>query len=440
MRPGWMGGEVSAFRPFAPLGVRLMLSVWLLGGWACPGRSQTVAYHNDFQSGAWGGEKAPGVTAVWSPASTDTTPSGRIFLGQFGAGTVTLSMANLPAHSQVNVAFDLYIIQSWDGSEAYAGPDVWELAVTGGPTLLRTTFSNWDDIGGITYNQAYPGSYPADDYPPRAGAVEVNTLGYLWAGMAMDSVYSLSFTLPHTASSLQLSFSAIGHQAIGDESWGIDNIRICVSDAPPARLPADAKKLTDGSAVAVADCVVTAIFGDSFYIENPDRSSGIRVKAATGLVALGQKVRVQGAMRTDLDFERYIQADAAGASVTGFGWVRPLAMGNRWLSGSDFFYDPAFGAGQRGVADAIGPNNVGLLVRTFGLVTAVEADGFYIDDGSHRLSPSAGQGVKVLSTSLNKPAVGRVVAVTGISALYSYRGVTYSAVRTRTQSDIVFCD
>ena len=87
---------------------------------ACPPAG--VVYANDFEAGA-GPE--------WSSPLTRTTPSGRRFLGEFGAAAVTLSLACLPAHTQIDVALDLLVIRSWDGNEATLpdhggpiGPDV----------------------------------------------------------------------------------------------------------------------------------------------------------------------------------------------------------------------------------------------------------------------------------------------------------------------------
>lgn len=156
---------------------------------------------------------------VWPVARTDITPSGRGFLGQFGAETVLLMLGDLPPHTEVTLAFDFYAIETWDGNDAYWGPDIFDLRVDGGPTLLHTTFANAD------LPQAYPDAYPGGDNPPHSGASEINTLGYRtdegWWG---DSVYQFSFTFAHTGSTLKVSFAGIGLQDLFDESWGLDNV------------------------------------------------------------------------------------------------------------------------------------------------------------------------------------------------------------------------
>ncbi len=180
-----------------------------------------VVYSNDFE-GTVGPE--------WSSTSVDTTPSSRRFLGQLGNDALTLTLPCLPAHVQVTLSFDLYVIRSWDGniitqpvSGGKIGPDVWGVRDAGGSVLLETTFTNWLD-----FRQAYPGPYPGSDNAPLTGVAETNSLGYLYADRPMDAVYHLGFSFPHSTDSLTLDFYASGLQALTDESWGIDNVRIGV--------------------------------------------------------------------------------------------------------------------------------------------------------------------------------------------------------------------
>ena len=194
-----------------------------------------VSYLNDF-------ENPSDPLSEWSsdPRIENTTP-GTLqhdtdrFLGQFsGNESTSLTLNNLPSHTDVTVSFDLYVIRTWDGNGP-SGPDIWELSVDGGQSLLYTTFSNT----GIQANQKqdYPDTYPGGDNPARTGAAESNTLGFTvvdYNNEVMDTVYRFydenSFNFPHTESSLVLNFSGIIDSAIVhgvyDESWGIDNIKV----------------------------------------------------------------------------------------------------------------------------------------------------------------------------------------------------------------------
>ena len=185
--------------------------------------------------------------------ATVTSPNGRQqFLGEFGGPvivaappydpqhfvrvdeTVTLTLRDLKLHTFVTVAFDLYILKSWDGNNQTYGPDRWSLRVQGGPILLDTTFSNNPKTGADLSRQ----NYPVANSPHRSGAASVNTLGYTFYG---DSIYHFRFTFPHAGDTLMLDFSSSLFEGKGtdDESWGLDNVRLSSnSDGPLAALAA----------------------------------------------------------------------------------------------------------------------------------------------------------------------------------------------------------
>jgi hypothetical protein len=211
----------------APIGGGLSMEV---GG-------ELKVYFNDFEASA-GSE--------WSNPLLSHAPNGSGFLGEFSNGNVRLSLADLPPHRRVRVEFDLYLIRSWDGNtidwptetatlfgespNLIVGPDEWQLAVDN-TNLLHTTFSNWP-----AQPQAYPGAFPGSSYPARTGTIANNTLGYLWKFTPQDSVYRLTFTFPHTSSTLAADFAAMGLQVISDESWGLDNVRVTVLSSAIGRV------------------------------------------------------------------------------------------------------------------------------------------------------------------------------------------------------------
>jgi hypothetical protein len=97
-------------------------------------------YRNDFE-GAVGPE--------WSDSTTEITPLGRRrFLGKFADDSVSLSLTNLPPHSEIELTFELFVILSWDGNQPIDGEE-WQVGLEGGPVLLRTSFSNADELSGI---------------------------------------------------------------------------------------------------------------------------------------------------------------------------------------------------------------------------------------------------------------------------------------------------
>lgn len=195
-----------------------------------------LIYQNDFQ--------AP-VGAEWSTGLRTTAPNaGRTYLGQFGNDNVSLTLGSIIPHTRLSLTFDLYVIGTWDGNHNVlvgAGPDVWTLAVAGGPTLLRTTFSNNESSLGFD-RQAYPSAFGAGDNPAETGAAEIDTLGYTvdYGGSlgvrGADSVYRLSYSFDHSADSVIINFSGSGLEVLSNESWGIDSISIVAVPEPSSGL------------------------------------------------------------------------------------------------------------------------------------------------------------------------------------------------------------
>ena len=215
------------------LAVQLSLSV------VSPVSAQEV-YFNDFEApidplSEW--SNIPENDIISDGSTTPGTPqrSEDRFLGQFsGSSGTSLTLNDLPAHTEIIVSFDLYILRTWDGN-GHSGPDIWDLSIQGGPMLLHTTFSNT----GIQANQKqdYPDNYPGGDNPARTGADESNTLGFTvvdYSNEVMDTVYHFygdnNFDVPHTEISIVLDFSGIVGSTIVhgvyDESWGLDNVRV----------------------------------------------------------------------------------------------------------------------------------------------------------------------------------------------------------------------
>ncbi|XZF62279.1 MAG: Calx-beta domain-containing protein [Gloeotrichia echinulata DVL01] len=160
----------------------------------------------------------------WSNRTIGTTPiGGRKFLGQFGNGTVSLTLNdNRLTNNLVSLEFDLFVINSWDGNVSGVGPDLFNLSIAGGQTLLNTTFSNTEEVG---YRQSYPGEFGTGNNPGGTGATEIDTLGYSFYG---NSVYHLAYTFPYSTNSLSINFTGSNLQGISDESWGLDNVSVSI--------------------------------------------------------------------------------------------------------------------------------------------------------------------------------------------------------------------
>lgn len=209
----------------------------------------------------------------------------------------------------------------------------------------------------------------------------------------------------------------------------------------PVTTLVEAKALGDTGFCDVSG-IVPGAFDDFYYLEAGDRSCGIRVEQAEHGASAGEQANVIGTVVTNTDGERYIDA-ALVTRTTGTDCI-PLSMANRLLGGGNWRYDATTGAGQSGVLDGYGVNNIGLLVRIWGKVTARGARWFYVDDGSGLDDGTGIEGVKVTTLGMvnpptELPAEGSFVVVTGMSSCEIPAGGTRPVrlVRPRSAGDIV---
>lgn len=107
------------------------------------------------------------------------------------------------------LAFDLYAIDSWDGDGAGNGPDRFEVIVNRA-TIFSETIANTH-------------TYQSWDRQPDEGRQHIG----FHAGF-VDSIYrnvELEFEVEQ-GDFVYIHWRALGLQAMNDESWGIDNVRV----------------------------------------------------------------------------------------------------------------------------------------------------------------------------------------------------------------------
>ena len=221
-------------------------------------------------------------------------------------------------------------------------------------------------------------------------------------------------------------------------AWGRDDATVVVSRNPFAPAAGstvfEAKTLPVGSRIRLADLAVSATFGDCFYAQAADRSSGIRVAMAAHGFSVGARVSVVGSVEASIDGERFV--NATYVDVLGSGVPQPVALTCRAVGGGPVGVPPNH---QQGIAGGQGLNNIGLLVKVSGKVTFVDPGGqfFTITDGSAVKDADGHDGVRVWAPGLALPGIGEFATVTGISSCYKPGEVLYPRVLVRTASDIV---
>lgn len=164
------------------------------------------------------------------------------------------------------------------------------------------------------------------------------------------------------------------------------------------------KTWADGYVLVSGDLackVVTGVWEDYFYIQDADRTGGIRVE---GLGSKGSLVDVLGTLATDSDGERYLTSTLVSTGAGGSTTAKPYGMNNKALS--------------------VGLSTKSLPVKTWGKVTSVTSTGCYINDGSNLTTgnPTGTTGAFIswaalptVSRPSTLPSVGTMLLATGIA-------------------------
>lgn len=261
--------------------------------------------------------------------------------------------------------------------------------------------------------------------------------------------YKLTTTSEAEYAEVQLRADKPSTAAVADVFW-FDDFRLTElnpyadldADSPGTLVVAalkssvgDARKEPDGTAVKLAGIPVTGYpVGQSqrFYVEDADRSSGILVDKTGGSgdlnVVENDLVTLTGVLAT-VDGERVLRLPNV-SNRTASAAPGPVAMPGRALGGTADGYTP-------GVFEGVGRNNVGLLVKVWGIINSVGSGYFYVDDWSG-LSDGKGQGVKIISGGIPMQGGATFAVVTGFSSVEKSGGVPYRVVRPRRASDIVW--
>lgn len=318
-----------------------------------------------------------GYTPVWSNGGRNLTASGRVPEG-VEPGTYLLH-AWLNSSPQAERAQPLAVVN--DSARGMLEGGVYSTSETWAPDIIGTLefysqsgvlagsrrIAGW---GGFALPCIMPGSYRLRFVPDTAG------LAPQW----YPNAYSYTEASPVTVAA---GATAAGVFFFPGDAGGTANRIGAIRDLP------DGVRVTLG---AKSLYFLAARFG---YVEEPDRSAGIRIEGELVGTA-GSAVSLTGTMRTSLGGERYVQVDdmSAGADLP----VAPVGMCNRWL------------------AEA---RSDGLYVAAWGRVIAgsVTSNSYRVTDGSDE------QGVLVVTQDSPSVGEGEFVIVRGAAGFDSGRVV-----------------
>lgn len=210
--------------------LKTMLAMLMISGLsmcAKETKSDVMVYENDFETGD--------LTDITGGAID--TYQGTKVLGRYNDGGFTLNLKNLPAHELVEISFDLYIHDTWDGNRigdanTTIGPDIWNMKVDG-TDFIYTTFSNADCGTGNCLPQSYPYTFRNDNNNPGTGAYRKDLPGVCaFAGVVGGtSLYKIVKRVRHSKAALALQcldklIDTYTTDPLCSESWSVDNIKV----------------------------------------------------------------------------------------------------------------------------------------------------------------------------------------------------------------------
>lgn len=197
----------------------------------------------------------------------------------------------------------------------------------------------------------------------------------------------------------------------GDARVQVTNITFWYDDTVATTI-AGARETPDYRRVRLADVVVSAVFADSFAVQNEDRSAGIIVQGSG--VEVGERCTISGDLFTQNGYRLLrnpkIESRAPGAAP------EPLVMNTRTSGGGASGLQAAVVDDGRSGAVASGLSTVGMLIRMAGRVGFVHPLGqfYYLDDGANIFDGSGLTGVRVSLEGQAPPTTGEMVDITGV--------------------------
>lgn len=326
-----------------------------------------------------------------------------------------------------------HLNMGWSGLD-----DVWYNLPT-----IDTSIHTYTSITGCIYNVYTDGSgeiisgraTDASGSPIAGAAVTAGTHSdttdarglYVLAKVPSNTQYVVQVQKDgylFTSQSVTTGYSQSGNVNAGN-LWPIDFVGYEPS------IIGDVKQNADTITVAMKGAVVTAVFGDWFYVENENRSGGILAHKLGHGLSEGRKIDLIGVMDTNSDSERFIEAtfvdDIEEARLA------PVGVSIGALGGADWHCVEGQTEGQMGVTNGYGLNNIGLLVCVWGRVTYTDSHNFTLDDGS----PAPGGVVHCVTPSdVTVDPLWQYAAVTGISSCERVGEELHRKLLVRFDNDI----
>lgn len=210
----------------------ILVSILILISLAsCKGlQKETIIYRNDFEGGNLSGI-VDGQIGEYN---------GSKVIGRYSQNGFLLKLDSLPKHNMVQISFDLYLHDTWDGNAVNPdGPDIWIMNIDGW-SAVYSTFAN-----GLCTNcmQAFPVEQPSQvnggfvffNNKPNSNAIKTDLPGAckLKDSKGGTSMYRILRTIEHAQSTLDIGcFAQLEDPDTANkncnESWSVDNMMVKV--------------------------------------------------------------------------------------------------------------------------------------------------------------------------------------------------------------------
>ncbi len=192
----------------------------LLFGCLAAAQAEVIVFQEDFESGSLPPEAFSGSV---DPTGAIHPSTGSYQWYQAGL----LSLTGLPAHQMIRISLTFLAWDSWDGAGSGNGPDYFNVKLDGS-SIFAEAFANTE--GSNTFVTSGGSGYSGS----QLVAPSFSSYAYLtWS----DAAYTIDIDfVNHTSSSATFQFfRSLASEAPNfqtDESFGIDNITVAVTDAP----------------------------------------------------------------------------------------------------------------------------------------------------------------------------------------------------------------
>lgn len=180
------------------------------------------------------GRTAPG----WTPAFTQVfAGENRFGRSGFRNQTGSFRLTNAVPAGPVVFGFDVWANDTWDGDDAYYGPDRWTASVAGAPVYAAAFSNNGELERPAYYLQRAPFGPGLPQTAPRLGSLGMTPVDPGWNAspswfgrLEVDTPYRLRFLHGQSDPVFAADFQGEG---LSDESWSLDNVYLA---RPPAGL------------------------------------------------------------------------------------------------------------------------------------------------------------------------------------------------------------